>query len=49
MPEEVTDEAAAEQLRQVQSTLLGELAAAHPQALFYSNYFRCARRDAGGL
>lgn len=49
MPEEVTDEAAAEQLRQVQGTLLGKLAAAHPQALFYSNFFRCARIHAGGL
>lgn len=40
MPEELQDKAAAEQLREVQMQLLAQLAAAHPQALFYSNYFR---------
>jgi hypothetical protein len=49
MPEEVTDEAAAEQLAQVQDRLLRELAAAHPQALFYSNFFRCACSAMWGL
>ncbi|KAF6265242.1 hypothetical protein COO60DRAFT_1036222 [Scenedesmus sp. NREL 46B-D3] len=40
MPEELKDEAAAAQLAAVQMALLGNLAAAHPAALFYSNFFR---------
>jgi hypothetical protein len=40
MPEELKDEAAAAQLSAVQVALLGRLAAAFPDALFYSNFFR---------
>jgi hypothetical protein len=40
MPEELKDEAAAAQLAAVQAALLGRLAAGHPAALFYSNFFR---------
>ena len=42
MPEELQDEGAAQQLRGVQLQLLQQLSAAHPEAMFYSNYFRWA-------
>lgn len=42
MPEELQDDAAAAQLREVQLALLATLAQAHPDALLYSNFFRCA-------
>jgi hypothetical protein len=42
MPEELSNESAADELRVVQLSLLGQLAAKHPEALVYSNYFRCA-------
>jgi hypothetical protein len=41
MPEELQEEAAAQQLREVQLMLLQQLAESHPEALFYSNFFRC--------
>lgn len=40
MPEELSDESAAEQLRGVQLQMLQQLSTAHPEALFYSNFFR---------
>lgn len=40
MPEELNDDAAAEELRAVQLQLLTQLPEAHPEALFYSNFFR---------
>jgi hypothetical protein len=41
MPEELQKDAGAQQLREVQLLLLQQLAEAHPEALFYSNFFRC--------
>lgn len=40
MPEELQEEGAAQQLRTVQLQLLDKLSVSHPQALFYSNFFR---------
>ncbi len=40
MPEELQDDTAAGQLREVQLALLSTLAQAHPEALLYSNFFR---------
>jgi hypothetical protein len=40
MPEELQDDSAAGQLREVQLSLLHTLAEAHPAALLYSNFFR---------
>lgn len=41
MPEELSDDAAADRLRKVQQHLITQLSQQHPAALFYSNYFRC--------
>ena len=43
MPEELQDDSAAGQLREVQLSLLHTLAQAHPEALLYSNFFRWGR------
>lgn len=40
MPEEVKEQQAAAALADVQMALLTRLAAGHPSALFYSNFFR---------
>eukprot|EP00878_Enallax_costatus_P028988 GHUV01031362.1.p1 GENE.GHUV01031362.1~~GHUV01031362.1.p1 ORF type:complete len:267 (+),score=98.31 GHUV01031362.1:122-922(+) len=40
MPEELKDDAAADNVRHIQVHMLQQLAQQHPQAMFYSNYFR---------